>query len=333
MNIRLCTYNIEYFTRLFNKNNSLKDGAKETARLKAIETVLKKLDADIIGILEAPNSAATGKESTVDKLENFAKHATLRTTKALIGYKSSGVQEIALLYDPQKFNIIHDPGGSINSKTNPRFKDQFLCDTDEDRIKEVYRHYRPPLEAKVEVTGTETRFMLMVAHPKSKGIFDSMDLIHWERESKRNRLKLFAECESIRNRIDSWIKGGLDVVAMGDFNDGPGMDFYEFKWGKSAVEIVIGNLFEPELILRSLAGLPAWKYKGWIPSTARFKDRFTEDYVNVLIDHILVSSGIKYVPGTYRIWNPFDDESLEPMEDVFVTSSDHFPVTLDILVK
>lgn len=317
---------------MFNKNNTFKDGDEEQARLSAIETILKELDADIIGILEAPNSVANGQESTVVKLENFANHAGMRTKKALIGFTSAGNQEIALLYDDQKFNIVHQPGGTVNSKTNPRFKDQFLCDTDEDRIKEVYKHYRPPLEAEVEVDETGTKFMLLVAHPKSKGIFDSMDMIHWERESRRNRLKLFAECESIRNRIDSWIKDGLDIVAMGDFNDGPGMDFYEFKWGKSAVEIVIGNLFEPDMILRSLAGMPSWKYKGWRPSTARFKDRFTEDYINVLIDHILVSSGIKPVPDTYKIWNPFDDETLKPMKDVFITSSDHFPVTLDIQV-
>ena len=36
MNIRLCSYNIEWFNHLFNKDNPLKTGSKEQKRLKAI---------------------------------------------------------------------------------------------------------------------------------------------------------------------------------------------------------------------------------------------------------------------------------------------------------
>ncbi len=114
-----------------------------------------------------------------------------------------------------------------------------------------------------------------------------MDIIHWERESIRNRLKLFAECEWIRRRVEEWLEDGSEVVVMGDFNDGPGMDYYELKYGRSAIEIVMGDIFEPDLILRSYMGRPKWTSKGWKPTSARFKDRMTEVYVNVVIDHIL----------------------------------------------
>ena len=130
------------------------------------------------------------------------------------------------------------------------------------RVEEIYNFYRPPLEAKVEVLGNGTNFKLMVVHPKSKGIFNAMDLAHWERESKRNQLKLYAECTWIRRRVDEWLKGGDEVIVMGDVNDGPGMDNYERTYGRSAVEIIMGDLFAPDKILRSHAGAPKWTATG-----------------------------------------------------------------------
>lgn len=49
--------------------------------------------------------------------------------------------------------------------------------------------------------------------------------------------------------MDEWLDQGLQVVAMGDFNDGPGMAFYEHKLGKSAKKIVMGDIFHPNRIL------------------------------------------------------------------------------------
>ena len=56
----------------------------------------------------------------------------------------------------------------------------------------------------------------------------------------------------------------------------------------------------------------------------------TEDYVNVLIDHILVSAKLPIVDGSYKIWNPFQDDDAETIRKDLLDASDHFPVTLDI---
>ena len=83
---------------------------------------------------------------------------------------------------------------------------------------------------------------------------------------------------------------------------------------------------------------------GWEPASARFKDRFTEDMVNVLIDHILVSRDIVVKPDTHKIWNPyqateanknkawnpFENPADEATKELFKTASDHFPVTLTL---
>ena len=70
--------------------------------------------------------------------------------------------------------VDHRPGGRRNSANNPRFDERFEVDTDSDRIREVYDHFRPPLEARVRLqAGGE--FRLIVVHAKSKGIFDAVD--------------------------------------------------------------------------------------------------------------------------------------------------------------
>ena len=115
---------------------------------------------------------------------------------------------------------------------------------------------------------------------------------------------------------------------MGDVNDGPGMDFCERLFGRSALEIIMGDLFEPDRILRNFAGRPRWGNFGWRPSSARFRDRITEDEVNLPIDHGLVSPGLN--ASGHRIWNPFQLAQAGPIRRELLDASDHFPVSLDI---
>ena len=120
---------------------------------------------------------------------------------------------------------------------------------------------------------------------------------------------------------------------MGDMNDGPGMDVYEIRYGKSAVEIIMGDIFKPDRVLRNYVGRPKFTKKSWKPASARFKDRITHDYINVLIDHILLSGNINVVQGSAKVWNPYHVPSSEPinsLKQVFKDASDHFPVSIDI---
>ena len=329
--LNLCSYNIENFTDLFENDNSLKTAPQAVERCQAIADVLKHIDSDLIGIVEAPRSRSSSGQSTTIKLENFARVHGLRTDKAMTGYLSAGSQEIALLYDSTKVRASHAPGGNARSKSNPKFDGDFYFDTDDDRIKEVYSHYRPPLEAKITVKESGRSFRLLVVHTKSKGIFNSVDLLHLERESRRNSLKIFAECSWIRRRVDEFLKKDWDVVVMGDVNDGPGMDFYEMRYGKSGVEVIMGSNYEPDRILRNFAGKPKWTRNGWRPSTVRFKDRITGTYINVLIDHILTSPGLKASgPDSYIIWNPHETRTASEIREALVMASDHYPVSLTL---
>lgn len=338
---RLMAYNIEWFDKLVADGNTLRTDDDARARLRAIAEVIGLIDPDLIGITEAPNTTTTSDDrETVAALEGFAAAHGLRTRTALTGYISDGAQEIALLYDPDVLSAAHDPGGRSGARDNPPFDAEFRVDSDADRIDEVYRHYRPPLEARVTRADGGDPFWIMVVHAKSKGIFNAMDKVHFDRRSDRNRRKLFAECTSIRARVEEWQAAGRDIVVMGDINDGPGFDYYEGRFGRSAVELIMGDLFRPEAILANRVGLPKWGRFGWEPSTARFRDQFTGDLVNALIDHIMATPRLAPLDGTRRarVWNPWQDAEIGELpeaerarlQDIFDRASDHMPVTLDI---
>ena len=332
--IRIATWNIEHFNRYFNDDNTLKTTQDAIEKFTSISEILNNhLKADIVGIVEAPNTTTTtGNQNGVTKLKNFARDYNLKTTEAKQGFVSRGTQELIFLYDPTKMAVSHRATGSTSSTTtNPKFDSEFHFDADDDNIKEIYEHYRPPFEAKVTINGEDYWFMLV--HAKSKGIFNSVDQVNLERVSRRNRLKLFGECSWIRQRIDKWLKEGKKVIVMGDINDGPGMDVYEARYGRSAVEIVMGDLFAPDKILQNHLGRPKYGTRGWEPASARFKDRITEDYINVLIDHILVSQNVNTVQDSARVWNPYQASTNDPIKNLgslFKKASDHFPVSLDL---
>lgn len=337
------TYNICYMDHLFvgntatpwtDKNTVPHSGDRnEQAAYKkfqtsrAIATVIRTIDPEILGICEAPR--------TQDKLEKwvdaFLGPGTYNVLMATGGYLSRGNQQIAVLYKPRRYRLLFKPG-----RTFP-FDQEARTDADEDLVYEIYKLYRPPLEVQIldGTTGNEAA-RLIQAHPKSKGIFNAVDMVHYERVSRQNQLKLYAESILIRRRIDQWLKEKRNVIVMGDFNDGPEMDFVEQQYRKSSLEMVMGTIWDPPGILNDVIGAPKWGKYGYKPATTRFKDRFTEDNIDVLIDHILLSQSLGHSNGF--VWNPYqyarDINKRTKSDKAFMAAlkaaSDHFPVSVEI---
>lgn len=330
--MRLMSYNIEWFDDCFEPDNTLKSDARSVAQLDGVAKVIEATDADVIGLTEGPNTTTTtGMRDTVQALRNFAADKGLRQKDAMMGFPSAGRQEIAILFDPDVCSLEHDPGGRSGWKKNPPFDEEFHADSDGDGIMEIYKHFRPPLEAKVTRKDGGRPFWTIVAHAKSKGIFTAMDKVHFDRTSERNRRKLFAECSSIRKRVEEWLDDDRAVVVMGDINDGPGFDYYESRFGRSAVELIIGDIFDLDTMLRYPIGRPKFGRYGWEPSTARFTDNYTGDKVNALIDHIMISNHLVPTDGAPAlVWNPRQLDEAKPHKNALLDASDHYPVTLDI---
>ncbi len=331
--MRIATYNVEWFSSLFDDAGTLfNDGgwsgrhdvtrAQQTA---ALGTVFQALDADAIMVVEAPDQS--GKRSTIAALTGFADHFGLRAREALIGFPNDTQQEIALLYDPDVITARHDPQEAEDA---PRFDGVFKIDLDIDATEDSVVFSKPPLEIAFETRGGFACQMIGV-HLKSKaphGAKNPAEVISTNIASRRKQL---AQAIWLRRRIEQHLAADTPLMVLGDLNDGVGLDEFESLFGRSSVEIVLGHgesdtLFDPH-------ARQALKRKlGPMPTSARFWIRPEKRFLQALLDYIMVSDDICRRGAAWRIWHPLDDPDCwhkPALRDALVTASDHFPVTID----
>ncbi len=338
--LRIATYNVEWFTELFDDSgNILNDnsasarfGVSKAQQTAAIGAVLQHLDADAIMVIEAPDQS--DKRSATLALENFAAHFGLRARHALVGFPSQSAQEIALLYDPDVFTAQHDPmGKAAAAAAAPRFDFPYSYDLNGDGAPENIGFSKPPLEVLLtHATGWQAR--MIGVHTKSKAAHDTKSRAEFLRLSAQNRRKQLAECFWLRGRVDAVLAQETPLIVLGDFNDGPGLDEYEQQFGYSSVEVVMGaqhpgrpQLFDPH----AAASAKIWAGKS--PVTSRFYLPEKKGYFEALLDFIMVSPDIARMAPRWRIWHPLHDTAIAAnsgLAAALLAASDHFPVSLDV---
>lgn len=332
--MRIAAYNVEWFNNLFDDEGRLLDddgwsGRHDVRRgdqIAALGIVFTALDADAVLIVEAPDSHR--RRDGVTALETFAETMEIRARKAVMGFISDTQQEIALLYDPDRLSARHDPVG------NPRFDAVYRIDLDVDAAPEKVRWSKPPLELAVE-TATGFRFRMIGVHAKSKAPHRARRPEEIMRVAIENRRKQLAQCIWLRERVEDHLDAGDPLIVLGDFNDGPGLDEFEKLFGRSGVEIVIGDendvrLYDPHaesVIRHGASGLPA---------TARFWMPDRQRWIQALLDYIMVSPDLRDRARNWRIWHPFDDAvcyRTPELREALLTASDHFPVSVELDIQ
>lgn len=353
--LRIAAYNVEWFAGLFDEDDRLilddgwsaRHGVVKRRQAEAVAEVIRTVDADIMLIVEAPNDGRH--QSCVAALEGFAAHFDLRQSKAMIGFSNGTTQELALIYDPARLNARHDPRGAKWAPPRsgrrlrleklgpmawaPRFDGVLPLDIDEDGLVDLHQFSKPPVEAEVIADGLEVR--LIGVHAKSKAPHGAKSDKDAVRLQIANRRKQLAQCEWIRRRVDRHLDNDEHVIVLGDFNDGPGIDRYERLFGRSGVEVAMGDVSKPDRLLRN----PYVKARlhpdlGWRPATARFYNREKKGYLNALIDFVMLSPRLaSETKAAWRIWHPFDDAECfkdESLKRALLDGSDHFPVSVDL---
>lgn len=339
--MRIATYNVEWFNTLFDDDGMLiNDGgwsarhditrAQQTA---ALGTVFQALDADAVMVIEAPDQSKH--RSTVPALAHFANRFDLRAREVVLGFANDTQQEIALMYDPDVLSAVHAPhgeeAGPEGASGAPRFDGALRIDLDIDATEDLVGFSKPPLEVAVTTKGGFA-FHVIGAHLKSKAPHGAKSDADAMRISIANRRKQLAQAIWLRGRVDTHLNAGTPLMVLGDLNDGPGLDEFEHLFGRSSVEIILGNdgpqpLFDPHA--RQALGRNQFA----IPTTARFWKRKEERYLQALLDYIMVSAPLRAKAPSWRIWHPLDDPKCwqnPALRDALVTASDHFPVTIDI---
>ena len=350
--LRIATWNICWFAGLFDDRDGLVlDGTRsaihdvtKARQAEAIAAVIRAVDADIFAIIEAPDS--NRRRRTERALEGFADWAGLRQRAVLTGFKSETEQEIALLYDASMVSASHEPVGEaldpadaeagLWGDISPRFDSIYPLDLDGDGEIDLHRFSKPPLEASVHWRAADMHLRMIAVHAKSKAPHGAEDARDAMRISLMNRRKQLAQCAWLRARIDEHLAAGDDIIALGDFNDGPGQDKYERVFGRSGVEIVMGDVDRPDMLLVNPYTRRRTTPYGERPSTARFYNREKGGFLNALIDFVMLSPAIaaKTSPS-WRIWHPFDDEACfedAHIRQALLDASDHFPVSVDLAI-
>ena len=341
--LRFATYNVEWFNALFDNRGNLLEDREYSARynitraeqIGSLAIVFTALDADGVMIIEAPDT--NHRRSTVRALESFAQKFDLRCRKAVIGFASETEQEIAFLYNPDRLTVLHDPQGepapSHGLAGAPRFDTARRADLDSDGVEDVVRFSKPPLELAVE-TKDGLRLRIIGVHAKSKTPHGQVTPEEFTRISIENRRKQLAECLWLRARAESHLAAGENLIVLGDFNDGPGLDAYEKLFGHSGIEIMMGLDAAPAMRLTDPhADMAITQRVGLTPTTARFWLQPKKRYYEALLDFIMVSPAIAALNPDWRIWHPFDDPivmEVPELRDALLSASDHFPVTIDI---
>jgi hypothetical protein len=338
--MRIATYNVEWFTGLFDEDNQLfNDGAwsarhnvTRAQQTQALGRVFQALDADAVMVIEAPDNSRS--HETLAALHNFAAHFDLRTSHAVMGFSNDTQQEIALLYDPDKLKVSHTPGGKTTGPEGatgaPQFDGVLRIDLDIDASEDAVVFSKPPLELTAR-THSGFAFQMIGAHLKSKAPHGAKTPADVLRLGIANRRKQLAQAIWLRRRIDELLAAGDAVMVLGDLNDGPGLDTFEDLFGQSSVEIVMGHRGENALAdphaTRALS-----QRIGAMPTTSRFWIAPENRYLQALLDYIMVSPAFLQRNANWRIWHPLDDPDCwadEVLRDALITASDHFPVTIE----
>lgn len=341
--MRIATYNVEWFEALFDKNDELlldrewsrRYDVRRVDQATAIAEVIRRVDADVMLIVEAPNTGNT--QNTVKALENFTKHFGLRQNAAAMGFANSTHQELAVIYDPFVVSVRHDPQGEFSDGSAdvqaPRFDGKFRYDVDVDGKAELFEFSKPPVELEIEYLAKKKLLRLIGVHTKSKSTHGARNSDDEVAMLVDNRRKQLAQCIWIRQRAEAHLAEGEPFVVLGDFNDGPGVNGYENLFARSGVEIVLGDEASGALI-EPHAEIMLDPRQSWSLSTSRFYISKFNRYLNALLDYVMLSPDLAYSASPeWRIWHPFDDPECfkdADMQSALLMASDHFPVTVDL---
>ncbi|MEL6914241.1 MAG: endonuclease/exonuclease/phosphatase family protein [Pseudomonadota bacterium] len=332
--MRVATYNVEWFGKLFDAGGGLLvDGAwsgrhnvTRATQVAGLLRVFQAVDADVWIIVEAPDDGPD--RSTRVALETFAEAAGLRASRALLGFANHTEQEIALLYDPAAVTADHDPQESRHA---PRFDGELVIDLDIDARGDSVVWSKPPLE--VALRAGDHVLRLIGVHAKSKAPYGAKSAADVMRISIANRRKQLAQCIWLRRRVEAHLAAGEALIVAGDFNDGPGLDEYEKLFGRSGVEIVLGEGAAEGGLLFDPHAQAALASRFSTPTTARFWIDGEGRYLQALLDYVMVSPDLRARAPRWRIWHPFDDPACfgdAALRQALLDASDHFPVSMDI---
>lgn len=307
--LRIASANLEWMNQWFTGDDQAVawkpfhdgDGGRYVPRDAAARAagMIRDLNADLVGVEEAP--------SRPEELRLFIQDLLSDGGQPLYDFvmgDSGGAQKLALLFRPG-LQVTRTPSSQLAA-----LLEEWECDVDGDMQLEPYQFTRTPLVADLRLGAELLR--IVVLHTKSNFVNRGKEL--WEEKPQeyvnaalKSRRRISAEAMRLRGYLDGLVGGdpGAKIVVMGDFNDGPGTDYFEKRYlTHNVTDILLGSGFDPE-------GMFTHAQHDVQPSerfTAVFDDFVERDPdKHLLLDHILLSPalvdglGVHKVPDSGRV--------------------------------
>lgn len=340
--LKVVVWNVEWMNDLFGPND-------EPAAFKAdnhrpfhtpdstvlqrrqdLSGVLTELTPDVVVLVEGPNRT--------EELQLFFTQDMPGDWKTAVQYTKRQSQNVgfAVRTDTGKFQ---NPAFDFFDTNNLNPFEQFSLDNDDDEIMEFYKFERRPLYVEIKPE-SGLSFRILGLHLKSKGVFGTYEWSKWWQVADANRRKILAQATQIRTEfLNAYLfdenTKDIPLLVCGDINDGPGLDASEKRLFGSAIERLMGTVWQPDLCLGNALfdALPK-KEKNALDfsdiQTTSFKDPiFNNMWHRVWIDHVL------YTRNRADEW--VKDAQVhemmagdEPIWRKYKHASDHFPVSVMI---
>lgn len=284
--------------RWFSGNNTPDWGSASLSAVEArvvaqrVANVIKSLDPDVLCLQEDPSALA--------EMQLFLSNFLVSDTgtplyNALIG-SDGGAQKLHLLYKAD--GLVASADYATDALTTA-LHDTWDADVNGDLMLEPYDFTRQPLVVDVDPVGGQP-VKIVILHTKSKYVHNGEALFSNEAtrqifiaQAMLARRRISAEAFRLRTYLDDMLQTEPEarIIVTGDFNDGPGRDFFERLYlTHNVTDILLGSTFYPSLIFDH----PILRFT---PVPAQFTARF-DDYVDnvtdrpLLLDHFVVSPSL-----------------------------------------
>ena len=297
--MRLMNWNIEWMNNWFVGNGQIAWRQAHTgiadvqALAQRVANVILAIDPDVLTIQEGPSDP---REMELF-VNGFLVNQNGQRLFEVFGGLDGGSQKIyALVKNGGNFQ---NPRLADDNLTNELFE-EWLADVDGDANLEPYEYTRDPLLVDGELSNTNETVRILSLHTKSKYVNRQESL--WNNANRRqefivaalkNRRRISAEAMHTRLYLNQLYNNDPDfhVIVTGDFNDGPGIDYFEKNYLTHGVaDILLGSSyrFDSQYMHVLIGNVPVNQL-----FTARFDDFIDNiDDRPLLLDHILVSPSL-----------------------------------------
>jgi endonuclease/exonuclease/phosphatase family metal-dependent hydrolase len=338
--MKIMNWNIEWMNNWFIGGGAVEwrdthAGIASVAALaRRVANVIRAVDPDVLTLQEGPSDP----QEMGLFVDGFLANGNGQRLFDIFGGLDGGAQKTYMLVkragDFENARQVSDP-------VTDNFFDEWLADVDGDMHLEPYAFTRDPLVLDGELSGTGETLRLMTIHTKSKYVNRQRAL--WNDPNRRqefvvaalkNRRRISTEAMHARDYLDELYDTdpSVLVVVTGDFNDGPGIDYFEKNYLTHGVaDILIGSSYYPERQFEHalIGSVPTAQLY-----TATFDD-FIDDIDNrpLLLDHILVSPALRDRLANGSVAHAeydAEEDASRPVGSRDRYPSDHRPVTVEI---